>query len=57
MIVATLFLRIKCALALIVFSLIPILPITGAVGVFIVIFRPRWFKQLVDTVYADKSDH
>jgi len=48
--------RIKCALVLIVFMLIPILPVTGTIGLFILIFRPIWFKKLVDNVYADKSD-
>jgi hypothetical protein len=48
--------RIKCGLVLMVFMLIPIFPITSTIGLFVVIFRPRWFKQLVDTVYADKSD-
>ncbi len=48
--------RIKCALVLIIFILIPLLPITGTLGLFIVIFRPIWFKKLVDNVYADKND-
>jgi len=48
--------RIKCALVLIVFMLIPILPVTGTIGLYILIFRPIWFKKLVDNVYADKSD-
>ncbi|MGJ0483740.1 MAG: hypothetical protein ACR65R_04285 [Methylomicrobium sp.] len=48
--------RIKCALVLIIFMLIPVLPITGAIGLFILIFRPLWFKKLVDNVYADKYD-
>jgi hypothetical protein len=48
--------RIKCALVLIIIMLIPILPITGTIGLFIVIFRPIWFKKLVDNVYADKND-
>ena len=48
--------RIKCALILIIFSLIPILPVTGTIGLFIVIFRPIWFKKLVEKVYADKND-
>jgi hypothetical protein len=48
--------RIKCALVLIIFMLIPILPITGTIGLFILIFRPIWFKKLVDNVYADKND-
>jgi hypothetical protein len=48
--------RIKCALVLIVFMLIPIIPVTGTIGLFIVIYRPSWFKKLVDKVYADKND-
>ena len=48
--------RIKCALVLIIFMLIPLLPITTTIGLFIVIFRPIWFKKLVDNVYADKND-
>ncbi len=48
--------RIKCALVLIIFMLIPLLPITGTVGLFILIFRPIWFKKLVDNVYVDKND-
>ncbi len=48
--------RIKCALVLIIFTLIPILPITGTIGLFIVIYRPIWFKKLVDNVYVDKND-
>lgn len=56
MIAASIFARIKCALVLIVFSLIPILPVTGTIGLFIVFFRPMWFKRLVDKVYADKDD-
>jgi len=47
--------RIKCALVLLVFMIIPVLPITGTLGLFIVIFRPLWFKKLVDNVYADKN--
>lgn len=48
--------RIKCALVLIILMLIPILPVTGTIGLYIVIFRPMWFKKLVDNVYADKND-
>jgi hypothetical protein len=50
--------RIKCAVMLLVFmslSIIPMLPITSTLGLFIVIFRPLWFKKLVDKVYADKN--
>ncbi|MGZ5030723.1 MAG: hypothetical protein ACXWAT_14605 [Methylobacter sp.] len=48
--------RIKCALVLIIFMLIPLLPVTGTLGLFIVIFRPIWFKKLVDHVYVDKNN-
>jgi hypothetical protein len=48
--------RIKSALVLFLFMLIPIIPITGTIGLYIVIFRPVWFKRLVDNVYADKND-
>ena len=56
MITSSIVARIKCALVLIIFMLIPILPVTGTIGLFIVIFRPIWFKRLVDNVYADKDD-
>lgn len=49
--------RIKCAAVLIllmVFSVSP-LPITSSIGLWVVIFRPRWFKKLVDTVYSDSQ--
>lgn len=49
------FARIKCALVLITFMLIPLFPITSTIGLFIVIFRPAWFKKLVEKVYADKN--
>lgn len=50
--------RIKCALvliALMMISIVPI-PITSTIGLYVVIFRPAWFKRLVDNVYADKMD-
>jgi len=56
MIAASIVARIKCALVLSIFMLIPIFPITSTIGLFIVIFRPIWFKKLVDNVYADKGD-
>jgi len=48
--------RMKCALVLLMFMAIPILPVTTTICLFIVIFRPIWFKKLVDNVYADKND-
>ncbi len=56
MIAASILARIKCGLVLFTFMLIPIFPITSTIGLFVVIFRPLWFKQLVDKVYADKSE-
>ncbi len=47
--------RLKCALVIIVFMLIPIIPITGTIGLFILIFRPIWFKKLIDRVYVNKK--
>lgn len=52
---ASLFARIKCGLILVIFMAIPLFPITSTIGLYIVIFRPGWFKKLVDTVYADKN--
>lgn len=57
MIAVSIVARIKCAIVLMTFMLIPIFPITSTIGLFVVIFRPMWFKQLVDKVYADKHDH
>jgi hypothetical protein len=50
--------RIKCAIVLIafmIFSVVPI-PITSTIGLLVVIFRPIWFKKLVDNIYVDKND-
>jgi hypothetical protein len=48
--------RFKSALVLIVFAVLGVgpVPITSTIGLLIVIFRPRWFKQLVDNIYIDK---
>ena len=47
--------RIKCAFVLIILTIAGLgpFPVTSAVGLFIVIFRPRWFKNLVDSIYAE----
>jgi len=47
--------RIKCALFLIILTVVGLgpFPITSAIGLFIVIFRPQWFKNLVDRIYAE----
>lgn len=51
-------LRIKCAIVLIIFMIFSVspIPITSTIGLFVVIFRPHWFKKLVDNIYADKND-
>ncbi len=50
--------RIKCGLVLCIFMLFSVspIPVTSAIGLWVVIFRPLWFKQLVDRVYADLGD-
>ena len=50
--------RIKCAIVFIIFMIFSIgpIPITSMIGLFVVIFRPTWFKKLVDNIYADKSN-
>ncbi|WNB77458.1 hypothetical protein [Methylomonas koyamae] len=47
--------RLKCAAVFVVFIIFSIgpIPITSALGLYVVIFRPRWFKELVAKVYAD----
>lgn len=51
-------LRIKCAIVLIIFMIFSVspIPITSTIGLLVVIFRPHWFKKLVDNIYADKND-
>lgn len=51
-------LRIKCAIVLIIFMIFSVspIPITSTIGLLVVIFRPHWFKKLVDNIYADKHD-
>lgn len=48
--------RIKCAIAFIILMIISIgpIPVTSTIGLLVVIFRPAWFKKLVDNIYADK---
>jgi hypothetical protein len=48
--------RLKCAVVLIIFTLLGLgpVPITSLMGLIVVIFRPQWFKKLVNRVYEDK---
>ena len=50
--------RIKCAIVLIIFMIFSIspIPITSTVCLLVVIFRPAWFKKLIEDIYADKDD-
>jgi hypothetical protein len=45
--------RIKCILSLLVLMVIDIIPIPviASIGIFIVLFRPRWFIELVEALY------
>lgn len=45
--------RIICALILLVFAILGVgpIPLTSTFGLFIVIFRPQWFKNLVNRIY------
>lgn len=49
--------RIKCAIALIILTLLGLgpMPITSVIGLYVVFARPRWFKELVLAIYAE--DH
>ncbi len=48
--------RIKCFIVLVILMIVGIgpIPITSSIGLYVVVFRPLWFKKLVDSVYADK---
>lgn len=50
--------RIKCALVFILFMVFSIgpIPVASSIGLYVSLFRPRWFKTLVDTLYADLDD-
>lgn len=47
--------RFKTALVLLLFCVAGFgpIPVTSTIGLFIVIFRPRWFKALVERIYAE----
>jgi hypothetical protein len=46
--------RIVTALALVVLAILGIgpIPTTSLIVIYVVVFRPRWFKELVDAIYA-----
>lgn len=51
--------RIKCVFILLLLMILDIgpIPITAGMGLFIVLFRPVWFKSLIDTIYSGKDSH
>ena len=50
--------RLKCFFVLLLLMIADILPIPilGLICMFILLFRPPWFKNLVDTIYAVNSE-
>lgn len=48
--------HLKCLIVLIVAALLDIgpFPITALTGVLIIVFLPRWFKELVDRLYGEE---
>jgi len=51
---AAFFIRLKCFLVLLLLMIADIapIPVLGFILMFILLFRPRWFKELVDAIYA-----
>ncbi|MCK9608344.1 MAG: hypothetical protein M0R33_18010 [Methylomonas sp.] len=47
--------RTQCAVVLFILRKISIdpIPITSSICLYMAIFRPVWFKRLVETIYAD----
>ncbi|MGR9117039.1 MAG: hypothetical protein ACU85E_14855 [Gammaproteobacteria bacterium] len=51
------FSRIKLTFVFMILMLIDIgpVPVTAMIGLFVVMFRPAWFKVLVDQIYSVES--
>jgi hypothetical protein len=49
----TLFFRVQCVFALMLLMLVDIgpIPVTAMIALFVVVFRPAWFKKWVDKIY------
>jgi hypothetical protein len=49
--------KIKCCLGLLILLILSIapVPVAGAIGMYVVIMRPRWFKELVEKLYGNVS--
>ena len=48
-------LRIKMLFVLIILAILGVgpVPTTSLIGIYVVIFRPSWFKSLVDKIYQE----
>lgn len=51
--------RLKCAFALILIGIASIgpIPIASTLGAFVALFRPCWFKTLVDNIYRNSRQN
>ena len=49
--------RIKCFFILLLLMIVDIspIPVLEIICMFILLFRPRWFKELIDRIYAVES--
>ncbi|WP_305908241.1 hypothetical protein Q9L42_011620 [Methylomarinum sp. Ch1-1] len=47
--------RFVCAMVLLIFAFLGVgpIPLTSTFGLYIVIFRPKWFKRLIKSIYSD----
>ena len=43
-----------CLLALLLLDIAPV-PITGAIGLYVIAVRPVWFQQVVQKIYEEGS--
>ncbi|MGR8933976.1 MAG: hypothetical protein ACU837_06240 [Gammaproteobacteria bacterium] len=52
---ASFFIRAKCFVVLLLLMLIDIgpIPVTAVIALLVLMFRPRWFKELVDRIYSN----
>lgn len=53
----TFFTRIKCTLVLLLLMVVDIgpVPVTAMIGLFIIVFRPLWFKDLIGHIYSEDT--
>lgn len=47
--------QVKCILVLLLLSIIGMgpIPVTSTIGIIVVIFKPAWFKRVVDELYSN----